>query len=385
MSTWTKQKLSDICDVRDGTHDSPKPATSGFPLVTSKHIINNKIDFSSAYLITNEDFDAVNKRSKVSKFDILISMIGTVGEIALVKEEPRFAIKNVGLIKTNNETLGKYLFYYLISPTGKNILSSFLTGSTQKFISLSKLRDFPITLPPEENQNKITSVLSAYDDLIENNEKRIKILEEMAQLLYTEWFVKFKFPGYEKVKVVHSGTEYGKIPTGWEVRNVESLIKRIPVGKKYENKSVLEIGRVPVLDQGKSGFIGYHNDEPGVKASIENPVIVFANHTCYQNIIVYPFSAIQNVLPFVPNDERDIFWLHWSTKDLIKFNDYKGHWPEYMSKKLIVPSVDLTKKFGSIVGKYVAMKYKMETENKNLSQIRDLLIPQLVNGKRDLK
>ncbi len=84
--------LGDICDVRDGTHDSPKPKEIGHPLVTSKHIKNYKIDFSTASLISKEDFEDVNKRSKVDKYDILISMIGTVGELALIDYEPTFAI-----------------------------------------------------------------------------------------------------------------------------------------------------------------------------------------------------------------------------------------------------------------------------------------------------
>lgn len=205
MTIWMKQKLSEICDVRDGTHDSPKPATIGFPLVTSKHIINSKVDLSRTYLITEEDYENVNRRSKVDQYDLLISMIGTVGEIAFIKERPQFAIKNVGLIKTNNEELGKFLFYYLISPAGKNSLNSLLSGSTQKFISLGKLRNLEVPLPPEDVKRSITSILSTYDDLIENNEKRIKTLEEMVDLLYTEWFVKFKFPGYETTKSVDSG------------------------------------------------------------------------------------------------------------------------------------------------------------------------------------
>ena len=107
--------LGDICDVRDGTHDSPKPKDSGHPLVTSKHIKSGKIDVSSANLISNEDYLAVNKRSKVDKWDILMGMIGTVGELAFIDYEPQFAIKNIGLIKTGNKLKGQYLYYYLQS------------------------------------------------------------------------------------------------------------------------------------------------------------------------------------------------------------------------------------------------------------------------------
>lgn len=181
--------LGDICDVRDGTHDSPKPKDSGHPLVTSKHIKNHKIDFSTANLISDEDFEAVNRRSKVDKHDILISMIGTVGELALIDYEPTFAIKNIGLIKTGNELLGKYLFYYLQGAKAKQYIEASLAGSTQKFIGLGQLRKFPIDLPDMETQKKIAEILGTIDEKIELNRKMNETLEQMGQALFRHYFV----------------------------------------------------------------------------------------------------------------------------------------------------------------------------------------------------
>ncbi len=136
MEEWKEYKLEDICDVRDGTHDTPKQTTDGKYLVTSKHIKGGRIDLSSAYKISLEDFDFINRRSKVDQWDILISMIGTVGEICLISEQPDFAIKNVGLIKTENEDLAKYLYYYLKSPEAQNNISARLRrNNTAIFVS----------------------------------------------------------------------------------------------------------------------------------------------------------------------------------------------------------------------------------------------------------
>lgn len=181
--------LGDICDVRDGTHDSPKPKDSGHPLVTSKHIKNHKIDFSTANLISDEDFEAVNRRSKVDKHDILISMIGTVGELALIDYEPTFAIKNIGLIKTGDELLGKYLFYYLQGTKAKQYIEASLAGSTQKFIGLGQLRKFPIDLPDMETQKKIADILGTIDEKIELNRKMNETLEQMGQALFRHYFI----------------------------------------------------------------------------------------------------------------------------------------------------------------------------------------------------
>jgi type I restriction enzyme S subunit len=207
----------------------------------------------------------------------------------------------------------------------------------------------------------------------------------MARLIYGEWFVKFRFPGHKKVKMV--GSALGPIPEGWELVHVEDAVRRVPSGQKYEQKTVAPSGMVPVLDQGKSGIIGYHNDEPGVLASEENPVIVFANHTCYQRIVHFPFSAIQNVLPFLPSIERqrNIYWLHWATKDLVRFNDYKGHWPEFMSKTLVLPPATVCSEFGALAKPLSLQIFVLEKIVSNLRFTRDLLLPKLISGEIDVE
>lgn len=189
-SNWKKVKLSDICDVRDGTHDSPKRTAEGRFLITSKHIKGGKIDLSSAYKISLKDFDMVNQRSKVDQWDILLSMIGTIGEVCIVKEEPDFAIKNVGLIKTNDEILSLYLYYYLKTPTAQSDILARLKGTTQQYLSLGEIRSFPISIPQDDRvMRKITKILSSIDDKIELNNKINRNLEAQAQAIFKSWFV----------------------------------------------------------------------------------------------------------------------------------------------------------------------------------------------------
>jgi type I restriction enzyme S subunit len=242
-----------------------------------------------------------------------------------------------------------------------------------------------IPIPPLPTQRKIAAILSAYDELIENNTQRIKILEEMAQSIYCEWFVNFRFPGHENAKMVES--ELGLIPEPWEVASVGQIVKRVPSGKKYEEKTVSATGTVPVLDQGRSGIIGYHDNEPGVLASEDAPIIVFANHTCYQRLVMFSFSAIQNVLPFMSSLDyaRNIFWLHYATKDLVTFNDYKGHWPEFMAKKLVLPPPKTSQQFGSVIEPLARLIFKLEKRNEILRSTRDLLLPRLISGELDVE
>ena len=205
---WDEIPAKEFCaSVRDGTHDSPKPVESGRFLITSRHIIGGQIDLSNAYLISNDDFDAINKRSKVDRWDVLISMIGTVGEPCLVREEPEFAIKNIGLFKTKGELDGKWLYYYLTSPQAQALIRQNSRGTTQAYVPLGALRDFPVRVPRDrEVMRAITNVLGGLDEKIGLNRRTNQTLEAMAQAIFKSWFVDFD-PVKAKVAAIQEGRD----------------------------------------------------------------------------------------------------------------------------------------------------------------------------------
>ena len=178
---------SDYCEsIFDGTHDSPKYHDDGFPLVTSKCILNNRIDSSIASLISKPDYDLINKRSKVEQFDILISMIGVnAGIVGFINNKPNYAIKNVGVFRCKNELDSKYLFYLLQSEYGKSCLKSSLAGSAQPYITLDKLRTLELLIPTQRGyQQHIVNTIGSVDDLIENYQERIyKIADILSKSL----------------------------------------------------------------------------------------------------------------------------------------------------------------------------------------------------------
>ena len=217
---WETLRADKYCiAVKDGTHDTPKQVDFGYKLVTGKHIKNGQIDSSSAYYISEDDYNAINRRSLVEQWDVIMSMIGTVGEAAVVKNNPDYAIKNVALFKCGgSEIRGKWLCYYLNSPEGKGRMLGEMKGSSQQFLSLKQLRELPIMFS-EEKVPRIVEMISNYDDLIENNQKQIKLLEEAAQRLYKEWFVDLHFPGHENTKIVDG------VPEGWSKSTVGNICK----------------------------------------------------------------------------------------------------------------------------------------------------------------
>ncbi|WP_017632907.1 restriction endonuclease subunit S [Vibrio sp. 624788] len=182
---WIIHKTQDLFEVKDGTHDSPKKAEEGHYLVTSKHITKGKIDTSSAYLISDVDFEKVNQRSKVDSLDILLTMIGTVGEVVVVYDNPvEFAIKNVGLFKTSQRPELVWLFYWhLQSFQMKHYLEVRMAGTTQQYLTLKTLRTIPVVLPSDELLKKFNEVVAPLMEKISDNHNQNKTLSNLRDTL----------------------------------------------------------------------------------------------------------------------------------------------------------------------------------------------------------
>ena len=181
---WKISSLEHFCEsVRDGTHDSPKSSEVGEYLITTRNIVNGEIDLSNAYKISKEDYEDVNRRSKVDQWDVLISMIGTVGEVCLVREEPKFAIKNLGLFKNRSRLHGEWLYYFLKSTYAQTHLRSNLRGTTQLYIPLGELRDFPFFCPPEDILSSFGELTSVLTDKIGHNLNENQTLSELRETL----------------------------------------------------------------------------------------------------------------------------------------------------------------------------------------------------------
>lgn len=182
---WEEVIISNLFEVRDGTHDSPKQSSIGYPLVTSKHIGNGILDISSCYLISQSDYDKVNSRSKVDKHDILLSMIGTLGRTYLEFEDQiSYAIKNIGLFKTSQSPMWRYYIYlWLISPLGKQFVDEHKSGSTQEYLSLGSLRGIRLSRPPNELLQEFNSCVDSLFMKAHQNRKQIQTLEKLRDTL----------------------------------------------------------------------------------------------------------------------------------------------------------------------------------------------------------
>jgi type I restriction enzyme, S subunit len=182
--SWKTKTISEIIEVKDGTHDSPKQCRIGFYLITSRHLKPTGIDLSTAYKISELDYKEVNKRSKVDKNDILFSMIGTLGLIHLVTNEPNYAIKNIGLFKSSQKPwFTKFLLLLLKSSIGKVFIHESANGSTQEYITLGNLRGFEFPYPGESLIKSFNKKIESLFNKMLLNSNQIRTLTQLRDSL----------------------------------------------------------------------------------------------------------------------------------------------------------------------------------------------------------
>ena len=187
---WDEDILGSVCDVRDGTHESPQYYDAGFPLVTSKNVTGGKIDLTDCSLICETDYNKINERSKVDIGDIIMPMIGTVGKPVIVNMEPNFAIKNVSLIKfrPNSKVLNIYILALLRSNYFDTAVLSKIRGGTQKFISLGDIRKLKILVPPIELQKEFAILVELIQKSKLTIQQSLDKLEILKKVLMQQYF-----------------------------------------------------------------------------------------------------------------------------------------------------------------------------------------------------
>ena len=187
---WEKEQLGMVCDVRDGTHDSPQYYETGHPLVTSKNVTGGKIDLTDCSLICEADFNKINERSKIDIGDIIMPMIGTVGKPVIVDVEPNFAIKNVSLIKfkDHSRVLNIFIRALLQSDYFDEAVLSKVRGGTQKFMSLGDIRKLAVIVPPMALQDQFAAFVEQTEKSKLTVQKSLEKLETLKKALMQKYF-----------------------------------------------------------------------------------------------------------------------------------------------------------------------------------------------------
>ena len=230
---WEKKKLCECTEyITDGDHQPAPKADKGVHFIKIKDIVNNQVSFDAQVYVPQEYYDNLPMERKPQKEDVLYTVVGSFGIPSYVQTDELFCFeRNIALLHPNKDIEPRFLYYSLKNPAFYKGVEIVANGSAQKLIPLSKLKDLKISVPDKEAQRHIADILSAYDDLIENNQKQIKLLEEAAQRLYKEWFVDLRFPGHENTKIVDG------VPEGWQYEKLGDLVKTTSGGTPSRRKS----------------------------------------------------------------------------------------------------------------------------------------------------
>lgn len=379
---WVEEQAKEFCtSVRDGTHASPKPVAEGRKLVTSKHIVGGRLDLTSAYQITQEDFDEINRRSKVDQWDVLISMIGTVGEACLIKDPPDFAIKNLGLFKTKDELTGKWLYYYLKTPSTQELIRQQSRGTTQQYIPLGALRDFPITYPSDRRiMEGVVDVLSALDDKIELNRRMNATLEAMAQAVFKEWFVARNAPGGAKEE--------------WEETTLREACeifdsKRVPLSNREREKRPGQYpyyGAASVMDYVDDFlFDGIHvlmGEDGSVLNTDGTPVLQYVWGKMWVNNHAHVLTGKGNI-------STEHLLLALKEVQLAPYVtgavQMKLNQGNLFKIPFLIPPPEVCQAFNDVVRPLYAKLRANTEESRTLAALRDTLLPKLMRGEVRVK
>ena len=361
---WEVKKLNTICDVRDGTHESPKYLDDGVTFITSKNIINGKIDFSDVTLISKNDAININKRSKVNKGDILMSMIGTIGNSVLIDFEPDFCIKNVALFKPQ-KVLGRFFIQLLYSLFYQTYINGKLDGGIQKFISLGVMREFDVPLPPTKaEQTAIATALSDADALIQSMEKLIAKKRHIEQGAMQELL---------------------KPKEGWMVKRLGTFLDYVqPTRYLVIDTEYNDNNDTPVLTAGKTFILGYTNEEFGIYKD-NLPVIIFDDFTTATKYVDFPFKAKSSAMKILRKKYETVnlkFIFEIMQQINYPLGDHKRHWiAEYQNIEIRIPKPEEQTRIATILSDMDAEIAAMETKLAKYKQVKQGMMQNLLTGK----
>lgn len=378
MSEWTTQRLEEIIQVNPTVK-----LTKGevYPFID--------IDKVSPTLrsVTNEE-EKVYDGQSCSKFcngDTVFSRITPCLEnrkIAKVSINGQAALGSTEfcIFRAKEGKSDENFVYYLTSSDAVVLpaINSMTGASGRQRADKRFIERIKLNVPDLPTQKRIADILSAYDDLIDNNNRRIVLLEKAAQELYKEWFVRFRFPGYETAKFENG------LPEGWMVMRVKDLVKRYPFGTLYKGDSILSEGKTIVIDQSANEYAGFHNNEPSHIANIDRPIILFGDHTCKYQLMTIPFSLSENVVPFTGAEAVETTYLYYLVNGIVETTEYKRHWTEFVSKKVLVADNKVQRLFREKIKDSLLLIESLKLQNRNLTKQRDLLLPRLMSGKLEV-
>jgi len=411
-SNYQLDKLEDLCIKKIGIQTGPFGSLLhnsdyvliGTPILTVEHLGENRIIHNGIPKVSNDDTDRLS-RFLLKKGDIVFSRVGSVDRRALVRvaEDGWLYSGRCLRVRPDPELLdSSYLSYLMGLPSFKEYVRKIAVGATMPSLNTKILSSIPICYPPLPTQRKIAAILSAYDDLIENNTRRIKILEEMAQNLYREWFVNFRFPGHEHARFVDS--PLGRIPEGWEVmelRNIVVLCRNGVQPKEYPEE-IFEYFSFPAYDSGKLPAIEKGSEIKSSKYLVPQDCVLVPKLNPHISRVWLPkpknnLRSIASTEYLILEPKRGssaYYYVFFSRPEMIEklagradgtSTSHKRLKPvDFLDQLVVMPPDSITDSFDLQIIPMMDIIDTLINTNTTLRTTRDLLLPKLISGGVDV-
>jgi type I restriction enzyme S subunit len=397
----TRTKLNKVAEITSSKRIYMSDYTNyGIPFYRSKEIIDlfNHSEIQDTLYISEQKYEVIKSRFGVpQKGDLLFTSVGTIGIPYLVRDNEKFYFKDGNLTwfrRFSPEVKPEFLFYLFQSPSIKKRIINYSKGTSQSAITIETLKEIELDFPPIRYQEKIADILSSYDGLIDTNRRRIQLLEESVRLLFREWFVYFRFPGYEKEKIVDG------VPAGWERGKVKDL-GVIVTGKTPSKKNINNFdGAIPFIktpDMHQSSII--INTEESLSeigaSSQKNKYLPSWSIlvSCIGTVGVVAMNLLraqtnQQINSVIPKKDIYRYYSFFCLSRLKPLLEAIGggstmanvNKNKFENLEALIPSQNILNEFHEAVDpifKQVALVFQ---QNQKLAQARDLLLPRLMSG-----
>ena len=367
-------KLKDVCEfIVDCPHSTAKDEGKGYPLIRTPNIGKGRFNLEGVHRVSEDTYRQRNLRATPQDNDLIFAREAPAGNVAIIKNGEKFCLgQRTVLIRPNPQLVSPdFLTYFLLAPQQQYGLLGTANGATVAHVNLPTIRELEVDIPPIETQHRIADILSAYDDLIENNRKQIKLLEEAAQRLYKEWFVDLHFPGHEHTKIVDG------VPEGWHKALLGDIIE-VKYGKDHKG---FPDGTIPVYGSGglvrKCDRALYDGESVLIprKGSLNN--IIYVDEAFWTvDTMFYTKMKMPNIGVF----------LYFFVKSLDMYSMNIGAAVPSMTTNIlnaldiIVPSSNILEHFQSSTKMYFRKMKLMQKQIETAMQARDHLLSKLMSG-----
>jgi type I restriction enzyme S subunit len=399
MSGETPRTLNDACEfIVDCLHATAPTEPDGYPLIRTPNIGKGRLDFTDVYRVSEETYQLWTRRAVPEPNDLILAREAPAGNVAIVRDGEKVCLgqRTVHLRPDIKKVDPAFLCYFLLAPPQQGKLLAGETGATAKHVNMRDIRRLELSgLPSLQAQKMAGKLLSAYDDLIENNRRRMALLEESARLLYHEWFVRLRFPGYEHTRIVDG------VPKGWELRTAFESMQVLSGGTPKTSESNYWDGEIPFYTPKDATDRVWVTDcernvsEEGLKNCNsklypKGTVFISARGTVGKlNIAQRPMAMSQSCYALVGKDHLSqsfIFSAMRSAVDALRQQAVGAVFDAivvdtFKRINLLVPPSSIINLFDGTVHPILEQIENLILQNQKLRAARDLLLPRLMSGK----